>query len=110
MEIFQREKRNEIEGININLLDEILINNNNEDIPAVDSVVLDTILLNNNTKIKCIKNYYSKLDNSIPGKARSSNTCSAIQKFYNISCRPYECISCHRMMLSMRKNKQVKPK
>lgn len=110
MEIFQRENRNMIEGINIRILDDVLINRYDDTIPSVDTVILDTILLSNNKKIKCIKNYYSRLDDSVPKKARSSNTCSAIQKFYNVNCRPYECVECHRTMLSMRKNKHVKPR
>ena len=110
MELFQRKNRNMIEGININELDEILINNDSDKKPIIDTVILDTILLSNNKKIKCIKNYYSNLNNESPKKARSSNTCSAIQKFYNVSCRPYECVRCHRIMLSMRKNNLVKSK
>lgn len=88
-------------------LEDILNQRENKDLPSIDTIVFDTILLENGQKIKCIKNYYALKDKSVPKKNKVNNTCMAIQKFYEIRCRPYDCISCHKNMLNKKKNKDV---
>lgn len=107
MNIFTRLKTNKIEGFDINKFSDILNEINSENLPSIDTIVFDTILLDNNQKIKCVKNYYALKDKSVPKKNKANNTCVAIHKFYQIACRPYDCISCHKNMLEKRKNKQV---
>lgn len=108
MEIFQRQKFNEIEGINLVRLRQILSRSQNEGIPSIDSIIFDTILLDDNTKIKCIKNYYATINSGAPKKGKANNTCVAIHKFYKVDCRPYDCISCHLQMIMMKEHKDVK--
>lgn len=110
MNIFQRKARNQIEGINIKDLEDILNYNSVEGQPEIDTIVFDSILLTNETKIKCIKNYYSTSTGEIPKRGKAHSSCMAVQQFYHIGCRPYECVKCHRTMLKMRSNKQVKPR
>lgn len=107
MNIFTRMKTNFIEGIHVNQLEEILNERENSEIPSIDTIIFDTILLDNNTKIKCIKNYYVLKDKSGPKKGKSNNACMAIQKFYQVRCRPYDCIRCHKNMLSQKRNNKV---
>lgn len=110
MELFQRQKLNEIEGINIRDLTKILNRESVDSLPEVDTVVFDTILLTDGTKIKCVKNYYQKCDGSVPLKGKAHNTCVAIQRFYDAHCAPYSCSECHRILLAKRKNKRVQPR
>lgn len=108
MEIFQRQKFNEIEGINFTELRQILSRTQSDDMPAIDSIVFDTILLDDNTRIKCIKNHYSLTNGTELKKGKANNTCVAIQKFYKINCRPYNCTDCHMQMMQKRDNREVK--
>ena len=107
MNIFTRLKANRVEGFHANDLEDILNERGNENLPSIDTIVFDTILLDNGQKIKCIKNYYALKDKSVPKKNKANNTCMAVQKFYQVRCRPYDCVSCHKNMLNQKRNKQV---
>ena len=108
MNIFTRRQANEIEGINEKQLRRILEGEQIDGSPAIDSIVFDTILLTDQTKIKCIKNYYATATGTVPKPGRANNACTAVQKFYRIQCRPYDCRTCHNMMMRMKLNGQIK--
>lgn len=110
MNILQRKNRNEIENINVRDLEDILYYRSVEGLPEIDSIVFDTILLTNETRIKCIKHYYSDMLGNTPKKGKLNNTCNAIQRFYKVNCLPYDCVRCHRIMLTKRNDKLVKPR
>lgn len=110
MNIFKRKTMNEIEGINIKDLPEILNGRRISNLPSYDSIIFDSILLSDNTKIKCVKNYYVNSLGLGPRKGKSHSTCVAVQKFFRVGCRPYECDRCHKMMITMRNNGQVRPR
>lgn len=110
MEIFRRQKRNEIEGINIKEWRKILNGDQSKDDHMIDSIIMDRILLANNQTIKCVKEYYAMSDGRCPKKNGPQSKCASVQRFYGVRCMPYECIDCHLSLLDLRRDKVVVPK
>lgn len=108
MNLFKRQNLNKIEGIDIDELDYILCGIQDADAPSVDSIVFDTIVLSDCTIIQCIDNYYTNQLGETPKKKRGSKNCPAIQKLYGVRSMPYECSTCHREMIHLRRVGQVK--
>lgn len=101
MNIFKRKMRNTIEGYT----HKELLQHLEEDMYA--SIVYDNILLSNLNRIKCVRNYYRKDLTGVPARVK---TCQTAQVYFGIECKPYHCISCHRIMINKKNNKEVFPR
>lgn len=92
MELFERKNKNCIEGIDSNILTDILEYKNKG--VKIDTIVQNRIYLSDETALKCINSYY-KVDEKTIKSDKSINACFRIQKFFNINCDNFDCRRCH---------------
>ena len=107
MNIFDRIQLSRIEGYSIKDVRRILNDEESDYLPKVDSIVFNSILLTNGKTIRCVSHYYKNSDSR---EVKSKSKCPMVQKFFGISCSPYDCVRCHKIMLDKRNNKEVKPR
>lgn len=130
MYIMDRKKSLCIEGLNINVLYNLLsqyalnkeyMKNVFENAKEKSNVGIDVlfvsksdIMLSNGKTIRCIKNYYEKIDSDIninqdlisKRKITSQFECNCIKEHYGITkSKLFDCDNCHSEACTMYKNK-----